>query len=176
MRGCGKLLVSHEKIGDVAVAQGELAAARASYADAMVIAERLAARDPNYSEWQRDLGVSFYNLAQVEEAAQDPRAALAGFGRAETVFAALAARWPDHPGFAADLARHGRCWRGCGGRGLRRGAINGFAGLDGFQHADILDFGARHRERVVRQDDQIGELAGFDRAFLRFFEMLKGWP
>jgi hypothetical protein len=49
------LSVSHNKLGDVAVAAGDLTAARAAYQAALDIRARLAAADPANTEWQRDL-------------------------------------------------------------------------------------------------------------------------
>ena len=51
------LSVSHNKIGDVQVAQGDLPAALTSYQASLAISERLAAADPGNAGWQRDLSV-----------------------------------------------------------------------------------------------------------------------
>jgi hypothetical protein len=53
MRNC-----SHNKIGDVQRAQGNLPAALTSYQASLGIAERLAKADPGNAGWQRDLSVS----------------------------------------------------------------------------------------------------------------------
>ncbi len=55
--------MSHNKIGDVAVAQGDLPGARQAYEDGLEIAERLAAMDAGHAEWQRDVCVSHWKLA-----------------------------------------------------------------------------------------------------------------
>jgi hypothetical protein len=68
------LSVSHNKIGDVLVAQGNLPDALAAYRAGMAIAERLAATDPGNAEWQRDLIVSCVKLAEASPS--DARAAL----------------------------------------------------------------------------------------------------
>ena len=49
------LSVSHNKLGDVGVAAGDLAAARTGYQAGLDIRTRLAAADPANTEWQRDL-------------------------------------------------------------------------------------------------------------------------
>jgi hypothetical protein len=49
------LSVSHNKVGDVAVAAGDLAATRAAYQAALEIMVRLAATDPANTQWQHDL-------------------------------------------------------------------------------------------------------------------------
>lgn len=61
------LSVSHNKIGDVLVAQGDLAAALASYRAPLGIRERLAAADPGNAGWQRDLAWSHWRLARHGE-------------------------------------------------------------------------------------------------------------
>ena len=55
--------VSHDRLGDVAVAQGDLIGAQAAYAAGLAIVARLAAQDAGNAGWQRDLFVS--DLAQV---------------------------------------------------------------------------------------------------------------
>ena len=47
--------VSHNKIGDVLLAQGDGPGALADYRKGLAIAEALAARDPANTQWQRDL-------------------------------------------------------------------------------------------------------------------------
>jgi eukaryotic-like serine/threonine-protein kinase len=42
--------VSHERVGNVQVAQGDLAGALKSYNDSLAIAERLANSDPSNAE------------------------------------------------------------------------------------------------------------------------------
>jgi hypothetical protein len=49
------LSVSHNKVGDVAVAAGDLAAAATAYQASQEIRVRLAAADPTNAQWQRDL-------------------------------------------------------------------------------------------------------------------------
>ena len=51
------LSVSYDRIGDVQVAQGDLAGALKSYRDSLAISDRLAQSDPGNASWQRDLGV-----------------------------------------------------------------------------------------------------------------------
>lgn len=48
------LSISRNKLGNVAVASGDLAAAWEHFQAALEIAQRLAAADPTNSEWQRD--------------------------------------------------------------------------------------------------------------------------
>ena len=59
------LSVSYDKVGDVLVAQGNLAEALKSYRDGLAIAERLAKADPGNAGWQRDLSVSYDKVGDV---------------------------------------------------------------------------------------------------------------
>ena len=59
------LSVSHNKIGDVLVDQGDLSGALDSYRPSMAIRERLAKADPNNAGWQRDLSVSRSKIGDV---------------------------------------------------------------------------------------------------------------
>ena len=59
----------------MAIAAGDLAAARTAYQASLDIAERLAAADPANTEWQRDLSVSHNKLGDVATAAGDLAAA-----------------------------------------------------------------------------------------------------
>lgn len=63
------------QLGAVQQAQGDLAAALASYRRGLEIAERLAAADPSSAEGQRDLWVSHFKLGQVAIAQGDEAAA-----------------------------------------------------------------------------------------------------
>ena len=60
------LSVSHNKIGDVLVAQGDGAGALAAYRKGLEICEVLAGRDPANALWQTDLAVSCSKLGGVE--------------------------------------------------------------------------------------------------------------
>jgi hypothetical protein len=64
------LSVSHERLGDVAVAAGDLAAARTAYQAGLDIAVRLAAADPTNTGWQREAQAMEERLAEVERQQQ----------------------------------------------------------------------------------------------------------
>jgi hypothetical protein len=53
------LSVAYVEVGNVLVAQGDLAAALQAYRDSLGIRERLAKADPGNAGWQRDLSVSY---------------------------------------------------------------------------------------------------------------------
>src|SRR5262245_65835989 len=61
------LSVSHIKVGDVLIAQGDGAGALAAYRASLGIRERLAAQDPGNAAWQRDLVVSHFKLARTSK-------------------------------------------------------------------------------------------------------------
>ena len=65
------LSVSYNKVGDVQVAQGDLAGALTSYRDSLAIADRLAKSDPGNAGWQRDLSVSYNKVGDVQVAQGD---------------------------------------------------------------------------------------------------------
>ncbi len=66
------LSVSHNRIGDVQRAQGDLVAALTSYQASHDLFERVAAADPGNAGWQRDLALSFGRVA-IAEAGQGAR-------------------------------------------------------------------------------------------------------
>lgn len=49
------LSVSHNKVGDIAVAAGELPTARSAYEASLAIRTRLAVLDPSNAQWREDL-------------------------------------------------------------------------------------------------------------------------
>ena len=73
------LSVSYDKVGDVQVAQGDLAGALKSYRDSLAITERLAKSDPGNAGWQRDLSVSYNKVGDVQMAQGDLAGALKSY-------------------------------------------------------------------------------------------------
>ena len=57
--------MSHDRLGNVLVAEGKLAEARQAYEAGLDIAERLARDDPGNAQAQRDLSVSHNKLGDV---------------------------------------------------------------------------------------------------------------
>ncbi|MCA3348788.1 MAG: hypothetical protein INF56_18485 [Roseomonas sp.] len=97
------LSISHDLIGNVLRAQGDLPGALRAYQAGMAIRMSLTERDPGNTHWQRDVFVSRWRLADIhlllgERAAARPHAEAA---------LALArdrrARFPDQPQTAAEL-------------------------------------------------------------------------
>jgi len=57
--------IGNERVGNVQMAQGDLAAALKSYEVRQNIVSRLAKADPGNAEWQCDLSVSYAKLANA---------------------------------------------------------------------------------------------------------------
>ncbi len=105
--GCGddrNLAVSHERIGDVQSAQGDLAAALTSYQASHDIFDRLAKADPGNAGWQRDLSVSHDKIGDVQSAQGDLAAALTSYQASLAIRDRLTKADPGNAGWQRDLA------------------------------------------------------------------------
>ena len=98
------LSVSHNKLGDVQVAQGNLAAALTSFQASLAICERLAEADPGNSGWQRDLSVSHDQIGDVQVAQGNLAAALTSFQASLAISERLAEADPGNSGWQRDLS------------------------------------------------------------------------
>ncbi|MGH3935295.1 MAG: hypothetical protein ACRDS1_10030, partial [Pseudonocardiaceae bacterium] len=98
------LSVSHNRLGDLAVAAGDLGVAERRFQAGLGIAERLAAADPSNTAWQRDLSISHDRLGDLAVAAGDLGVAeqrlQAGLGIRER----LAAADPSNTAWQRDLS------------------------------------------------------------------------
>ena len=97
------LSISHERIGDVQVAQGDLPGALQAFRAGMAISERLARLDSRNAGWQRDVLVSLTKLAGVAAAAGDRAEAIAQAERAVALARELVERFPGNPQHVRDL-------------------------------------------------------------------------
>ena len=101
------LSVSLEKLGDLAVAQGDLPGAARRLSESLAIAERLAASDPANAEWQRDLWVSYWRMADLCEKSERAADAKGWWGKAHDTLAGMKQRGlhvsPKDEGFLARL-------------------------------------------------------------------------
>lgn len=97
--------VTLSKVGDVQVAQGDLAGALKSYSDSLAIRERLATSDPGNAGWQRDLTVSYAKLAKVHRQSGDKPKARGFLRQGQEIMARLTKLTPDNAVWKKDLAR-----------------------------------------------------------------------
>jgi len=86
-----ELSVSLNRLGDLAVAQGDLAAALRYFTQSKTIAERLVASDPTNAAWQHDLSVSLNKFGDLAVAQGDLVAALRYCTESKTIHESLAA-------------------------------------------------------------------------------------
>jgi Flp pilus assembly protein TadD len=98
------LSISHEKLGDLALALGDTAAAREAHQQAHAITERLAAADPGNSQWQRDLSASHSRLGNLALALGDTAAAREHYRQALAIGERLAAADPGNSQWQRDLS------------------------------------------------------------------------
>ncbi|MCA1672899.1 MAG: hypothetical protein LC799_12110, partial [Actinobacteria bacterium] len=92
------------KLGDLAVAAGDLASAQQRFQAALTIAERLAAADPTNTAWQRDLSINHHKLGDLAVAAGDLASAQQRFQAALTIRERLAAADPTNTAWQRDLS------------------------------------------------------------------------
>ncbi len=85
-------------------AQGEREQALAQYRKSLAIREKLAASDPKNSDWQRDLSVSFNNVAGILEAQGEREQALAQYRKSLAIREKLAASDPKNSDWQRDLS------------------------------------------------------------------------
>ena len=95
--------MSHDRIGDVLEAQGNLPEALKSFREGLAIAERLASADPGNADWQRGLAVSHAHLADVYRRSNDPDNALAALRQGQAVMKRVVKLSPDNAGWKNDL-------------------------------------------------------------------------
>ena len=96
--------MSYDKIGDVQVAQGDLAEALKSFRDGLAIRDRLAKADPGNAGWQRDLSVSYAKLASAYLKAEQPAKAGEALAAGRAIIARLVAQFPDWSQWKQDLS------------------------------------------------------------------------
>jgi tetratricopeptide (TPR) repeat protein len=95
--------VSYEKVGDVQVAQGDLAGALKSYNDSLAIRVRLAKSDPGNAGWQRDLSVSYARLARAFKENGKTEKALDALRQGQAIISRLTAMSPENAVWKRDL-------------------------------------------------------------------------
>ena len=103
------LSVSHNKIGDIEQAQGDLAAALTSFQAGMAIRRKLTAADPDNSEWRRDLSVSHDKIGDIEQAQGNLAAALTSFQAGMAIRRKLTTADPGNSQWQLDFVIS--CWK-----------------------------------------------------------------
>jgi hypothetical protein len=95
--------VSYDNVGNVQVAQGDLAGALQSYNDSLAIADRLAKSDPGNAGWQRDLSVSHAKLTSALGKAGKKLEAHDALNQGRAIMLLLTSKSPDHAIWKRDL-------------------------------------------------------------------------
>jgi tetratricopeptide (TPR) repeat protein len=98
------LSISYNKLGDLAVAAGDAAAARQAYTDGLHIRERLARLAPENTAFQRDLSISYNKLGDLAVAAGDAAAARDFYSKDLEIAERLARLAPENAAWQRDLA------------------------------------------------------------------------
>ncbi|WP_295302902.1 DUF4062 domain-containing protein [Accumulibacter sp.] len=98
------LSVSHERIGDLLTAQGDLAGAGQAYAASLAIRELLAAIDPGNADWQRDLSLSHSRIGDLLKERGDLAGAGQAYAASLAIFERLAAIDPGNADWQRDLS------------------------------------------------------------------------
>ncbi len=99
-----ELSVSHNKVGDVLVAQGQLGEALRAYTASRTIREQLATQDSANAQWQRDLAVSYFKLGVTARSNNELATAMDYFMQARAISARLVERDPTNAVWKNDLA------------------------------------------------------------------------
>jgi len=99
-----ELSVALNKLGDLAVAQGDLAGALRSFSESRAIAERLADSDPANAGWQFDLGISIERLGNLAVAQGKLDEALVFHTKHREIIERLAASDPAKAAWQRDLS------------------------------------------------------------------------
>jgi tetratricopeptide (TPR) repeat protein len=97
------LWVSYNRIGDVQVAQGDLARALQSYRDDLAIVHRLAQSHPDNTDRQRDLYFSYVKIGDVQIEQGDLSGALKFYNNCLAVISLLAQSNAGNLGWQFDL-------------------------------------------------------------------------
>ena len=131
------LSLSLEKLGDLAVAQGDLPGALQRFTDGLAIRERLAASDPANAAWQRDLSMSLNKLGDLAVVQGDLPSALQRFTDGLAIREGLAASDPANAAWQRDLSvSHNKLGDLAVAQGDQPGALRRFT--DGLAIAEHL--------------------------------------
>jgi tetratricopeptide (TPR) repeat protein len=121
------LSISHDRIGDVLRAQGDLAGALDAFRKGLVIRETLSRRDAGNMEWQRDLSISHDRIGDVLSAQGDLAGALDAFRKGLAIRETLSRRDADNMEWQRDLSiSHNRIGDMRSEQGDLAGALDAF--------------------------------------------------
>ena len=98
------LAAAYDEVGNVQVAQGDLAGALKSYRDSLAIRQRSAQSDPGNADWQRVLSVSYNKVGNVQVEQGDLAAALKSYRDSLAITERLAQTDPGNAGWQHDLS------------------------------------------------------------------------
>jgi tetratricopeptide (TPR) repeat protein len=98
------IAVNQEKNGDIQMAQRDLPNALGSYKKSREIREKLAAHDPDNSQWQRDLSTNYEKIGDIQMAQRDLPNALGSYKKSLEVREKLAVHDPDNSQWQRDLS------------------------------------------------------------------------
>ena len=96
-------MVSQGILGDMLLRRGALEQAREAYAVALSLAREQVRKEPDNTQWQRDLSVSYNKVADILRRS-DPTAALANYQASLKIVQGLARREPDNTEWQRDLS------------------------------------------------------------------------
>jgi len=97
------LAVSHNKIGDTLLSQGDQPEALTAYRASLAIRETLAHRDPGNSQWQRDLSVSHDRIGDVLMSQGNLPGALTAYRASHAIAETLVDQDPGNNEWQRDL-------------------------------------------------------------------------
>jgi tetratricopeptide (TPR) repeat protein len=92
------------KLGDLYLLRGSLIQACEAFEQALEMGQRLAAREPEHTGWQRDVSVSLNMLGDVLSAQGNLEGARSAFEQSLEIQQRLAAREPEHTGWQRDVS------------------------------------------------------------------------
>ena len=143
-------MVSQNILGDMRLRRGRIEQTREAYTVALSIAQELVSKEPDNTEWQRDLSVSYIKVADILRRS-DPAAALDNYQASLKIAQDLARREPDNTEWQRDLSV---CYNNVADMLCRSDPA---AALDNYQASLKIaqDLAQREPDNIELQADQI---------------------
>lgn len=101
--GLPEQMVSQNILGDMRLRRGALEQAHEAYSVALTLTQKLLSNEPDNTQWQRDLSVSYGKVADILRRS-DPAAALAHYQSSLKIARDLAQREPNNTQWQRDLS------------------------------------------------------------------------